>query len=259
MHIYEHIRLGLLLATIAGLSTGIGSTIAYFIKRPKVGYLSFSLGFSAGLMIYVSFVELLPEAFAGSGELYSFIAFFIGILFIGLIDLFIAEKQNPHHFKLPNNIADIRKDNKLLRSGLLTALAIGIHNFPEGLAVFGAAVTDLKIGIFTTVAIAIHNIPEGIAVSIPIFYATGSKDKAFIYSFLSGITEPIGAIIGYLILMPFLSRQFLGSLLAFTAGIMVYISLDELLPTAHRYGQGHVIILGSISGMFIMGIGLLMF
>ena len=140
--------------------------------------------------------------------------------------------------------------------GLVTALAIGIHNFPEGLATFATALTDVKLGLM--IAIAIHNIPEGISVSVPIFYATGDKNKAFMYSFLSGITEPVGAIIGFSILMPFLSERLLTSLLAFIAGIMVYISIDELLPMAHRYGHSHAVILGVVFGMFIMALGLLM-
>ena len=259
MIIPENVSIALLLTSIAGLSTGIGSAIAYFIKKPKMGYLSFFLGFSSGVMIYISFVELMPLALEGAGEMWSFIGFFIGIIFIGLIDIFIPDAQNPHHFKAPSQIAGLRKDETLMRTGLFTALAIGIHNFPEGMAAFEAALTDVKLGIITTVAIAIHNIPEGISVSVPIFYATGDKNKAFIYSFLSGLAEPIGAIIGFSILMPYWSDGLQASLLAFVAGIMVYISIDELLPMAHRYGQGHTVILGVVFGMFIMGLGLLMF
>lgn len=258
MPMSENIGLALILTTIAGLSTGIGSTIAYFIKKPKMIYLSFSLGFSAGVMIYISFIELMPQATAGVGKICSSVAFFLGILFIGLIDMFIPEAENPHHFKAPSDVADVQRDETLMRAGLFTALAVGIHNFPEGLAVLGTALSDVKLGIITAVAIAIHNIPEGIAVSVPILYATGDKNKAFTYSFLSGISEPVGAIIGFCILMPFLSEPLLTSLLAFTAGIMVYISIDELLPMAHRYGHSHAVIFGVVLGMFIMAFGLLM-
>jgi ZIP family zinc transporter len=145
-----------------------------------------------------------------------------------------------------------------MRTGLMTALAIGIHNFPEGLATFAAALGDVRFGIFIAIAIAIHNIPEGIAVSVPIFFATNNKSKAFFYSFLSGLSEPMGAAIGYLILMPFLSNALLAGLFAFIAGIMVYISLDELLPMAHSYGHGHLVIGGIVAGMLIMAISLLM-
>jgi ZIP family zinc transporter len=140
----------------------------------------------------------------------------------------------------------------------MTALAIGIHNFPEGLAAFASGLSDIRLGVFIATAIAIHNVPEGIAVSIPIFYATGNKNKAFFYSFLSGLSEPLAAVIGYFVLMPFLSEKVLAFLLAFVAGIMVYISLDELLPAAHHYGQSHLVIIGVIAGMLIMAISLMM-
>ena len=145
-----------------------------------------------------------------------------------------------------------------MRTGLFTALAIGIHNFPEGLATFGATLNNVHVGFMIALAIAIHNIPEGISVSVPIFYATGDRKKAFIYSFLSGIAEPIGAIIGFLILLPFLSEGLIASLMAFVAGIMVYISVDELLPMAHRYGHSHAVIIGIVLGMFIMALSLVM-
>lgn len=249
-----NVGLALILTAIAGLSTGIGSAIAYFIKKPRVIYLSFSLGFSAGVMIYISFMELLPTALESVEEVWGVTAFFVGIIFIGLIDMIIPEAENPHHYE---GISEVQGDETLKRTGLFTALAIGIHNFPEGLAAFGAALSDVKLGVIIALAIAIHNIPEGISVSMPIFYATGDKNKAFIYSFLSGIAEPIGAIIGYLLLMPFLSETLLASLLAFIAGIMVYISVDEILPMAHRYGHGHAVILGIVLGMFIMALSLL--
>jgi ZIP family zinc transporter len=259
VHMPENLGLALILTTLAGLSTGLGSAIAYFIKEPKMHYLAFSLGFSAGVMIYISLVELMPEAIGAVGETRCFVAFFIGILLIGLIDLFIPEPHNPHHFNAPCQASDVRKDETLMRTGVFTALAIGIHNFPEGLAAFGVALTDIKLGITTAIAIAIHNIPEGISVSVPILYATGSKNKAFTYSFLSGLSEPIGAIAGFFILMPFLSKELLTCLLAFVAGIMVYTAIDELLPVAYRYGHGHTVILGVSCGMFIMGLGLLLF
>jgi len=252
----ENLFAAFLLTTIAGLSTGIGSIISYFIKKPKMSYLCFSLGLSAGIMLYVSFVELIPDAFEVVGELWGIYAFFAGMIIIGIIDLLIPDFENPHHFKqLHDNSKKI--DIRLMRVGVLTALAIAIHNFPEGLAIFGSALVSLELGILIAFAIAIHNIPEGISVSIPIFYATGDKKKAFLYSFLSGFSEPIGAVFGFLLLLPFLSDWVLSFLLAFVAGVMVYISADELLPAAHEYGHGHCVILGLIFGMFIMAISLL--
>jgi ZIP family zinc transporter len=248
----------LLLTALAGFSTGIGSAIGYFIKKPKMIYLSFSLGFSAGVMIYISFVELLPKAVEGSGKISGLVAFFMGIIFIGLIDMVIPEEKNPHHYKELPQGAKVKFDKALMRTGVFTAVAIGIHNFPEGLATFGAALSNTKLGVIIALAIAIHNIPEGISVSVPIFYATGDRKKAFIYSFLSGVAEPIGAVIGFLILLPFLSESLLVLLLAFVAGIMVYISLDELLPMAHEYGHSHTVIIGIVLGMFIMAVSLLL-
>lgn len=254
----ENIVEALVLTALAGFATGIGSAIAYFIKKPKMSYLSFSLGFSAGVMIFISFVELLPEALAGVEKMSGFAAFFIGVLFIGLIDRVVPETANPHHPNVSGYIPGVRTDETIMRTGLFTALAIGIHNFPEGLVTFGTTLTDVKLGAITAFAIAIHNVPEGVSVSVPIFYATGDKNKAFVWSLLSGMTEPLGAIAGFFVLMPFLSEGLLASLLAFIAGIMVYISLDELIPTAHRYGNGHIVILGVVLGMFIMALGLLM-
>ena len=253
-----NVEIALLLTVIAGLSTGIGSAIAYFIKKPKMIYLSFSLGFSAGVMIYVSFVELLSQALENVGEFLGISSFFIGVIFIGIIDMIIPKEKNPHHLKLSFESIGVRKDAALMRAGLFTALAIGIHNFPEGLATFGTALSDVKLGMVIALAIAIHNIPEGISVSVPVFYATGNRKKAFVYSFLSGIAEPIGAVVGFLILLPFLSDIVLVSLMAFIAGIMVYISLDELLPMAHRYGHDHMVIIGLVLGMFVMALSLLM-
>ena len=258
MDIAGNIGLALFLTALAGFSTGIGSAVAYFIKKPKMIYLSVSLGFSAGVMIYISFVELLPKALNGVGEVIGIKAFFVGIIFIGFIDMIISKAKNPHHYKELSDIEEIKVDKNLMRMGLFTALAIGIHNFPEGLATFGTALSDVKLGVIIALAIAIHNIPEGISVSVPIFYATGDKNKAFIYSTFSGIAEPVGAVIGFLILLPFLSEEVLVSLMAFIAGIMVYISLDELLPMAHRYGYGHMVIIGVVVGMLVMALSLLM-
>ena len=259
MDLTENLVPAFLLTVVAGLSTGIGSAIAYFIRKPKITYLSFSLGVSAGVMIYISFMELLPEATQAVGEIWGLAAFFIGIGIIALIDMLIPEPENPHEFAgIDEPVADRQENSSLMRTGLLVALAIAIHNFPEGLATFASTLGDVKLGVFIAVAIAVHNIPEGIAVSVPIFYATKDKSKAFFYSFLSGLSEPVGAIVGYLILLPFLNPGILAGLMAFIAGIMVYISLDELLPMAHRYGHGHLVIAGIVLGMLIMAVSLLM-
>jgi len=264
-----------ILVTIAGLSTGIGSLIAYFIKKPNLGFLSFALGLSGGVMTYVSFVELLPQAIDAAGEIWGVIVFFIGVAFMFILDQVIPEKvENPHHIvvelekKAENTESEKKKEKPelsesakkgLMKTGIVTALAIAIHNFPEGLATFAAALSDTSLGIVLAIAIAIHNIPEGISVSIPIFYATGNKKKAFWYSFLSGVAEPVGAAIGYLILFSFMTPQIIGGLLGFIAGVMVYISLDEILPTAQKYDKkGHLTIIGIIVGMLIMAASLIL-
>ncbi len=259
------------LTLFAGLSTGIGSAMAFFAKRTNTRFLSISLGFSAGVMIYVSFVEIffkakesLSEALGDKmGTIYTVLAFFGGMIFIALIDKFIPTEENPHEMhsieEMSSENRDKHKNKKLMRMGLMTALAIGIHNFPEGLATFTAALQDPSLGIAIAVAIAIHNIPEGIAVSVPIYYATGDKKKAFRLSFLSGLSEPIGALIGYLILMPFMGPLTFGILFAAVAGIMVFISLDELLPAAREYGEHHLSIYGMVAGMMVMAVSLLLF
>lgn len=259
------------LTLFAGLSTGIGSALAFFTKRTSPKFLATSLGFSAGVMIYVSFVEIIDKArdslIEGSnyvmGHWLTVIAFFSGIALIGLIDKIVPSYENPHEVKKIKDMEELQKqsieDNNLMRMGLFSALAIAIHNFPEGLATFTAAINEPSMGIAIAVAIAIHNIPEGIAVSVPIYFATGDRKKAFIYSFLSGVSEPLGALIGYLILRPFMGPMVFGYVFASVAGIMVYISLDELLPTAREYGEHHLSIIGLIAGMAVMAVSLLMF
>jgi zinc transporter, ZIP family len=256
------------LTLFAGLSTGVGSAIAFFAKTTNTKFLSVSLGFSAGVMIYVSLVEIFQKARVEIASLYedplaywiTVAAFFGGIILIAIIDKLVPNYENPHELK---KIEDVNKQTfdkkKLMRMGLFSALAIGIHNFPEGLATFTAALHDPAYGIAIAVAIAIHNVPEGIAVSVPIYYATGDKKKAFKLSFLSGLAEPVGAIVGYLVLMPFMNPAVFGVLFAAVAGIMVFISLDELLPAAREYGESHLAIYGLIAGMMIMATSLILF
>ena len=269
----SNIIFALLLTTFAGLSTGIGSAIAFTAKRTNTKLLTFSLGFSAGVMIYISFVEIFPEAkhsFVNqfgefTGNFYTILSFFGGMLLIALIDKFIPNFENPHEIRsieAMDNTKEAARYNKLYRMGILTAVAVAVHNFPEGIATFMSAMNNPAVGIAIAIAIAIHNIPEGIAVSVPIYYATGSRKKAFIYSFLSGIAEPLGAFLAYLLLMPFLnagnSEIIFGTVLAGVAGIMVFISLDELLPTAEEYGEHHIAVYGLIGGMVLMAVSLLL-
>lgn len=256
------------LTAFAGLSTGIGSALAFFTRKTNKNFMSFALGFSAGVMIYISLVEIIAKArnslvsYHGeiAGSWLTVAAFFGGILVILIIDFLVPSHENPHEAHTIEEIREGSKsEDKFLRMGKFTAIAIAIHNFPEGLATFAAALNDTTLGISIAVAIAIHNIPEGVSVSVPIFFSTGSKAKAFWYSFLSGLSEPLGALIGYFLLRPFFSENTFGILFASVAGIMVYVSLDELLPAAKEFDTGHVSIIGVILGMVVMAISLLLF
>lgn len=262
----QHILIPLLLTLGAGLATGIGSAVAFFARHTNKRLLAFSLGLSGGVMIYVSFVELLGQAetalaaswSARTAQGIAVAAFFAGILLIGVIDRLVPSFENPHEARAVEELNDAPRNPRLMRMGLLTALAIGIHNFPEGIATFAAAMDDTALGVAIAVAIAIHNIPEGIAVSIPIYYATGNRRKAFLLSLLSGLAEPVGAVLAWALLAPFMSPTLMGCLLAGVAGIMVFISIDELLPAAREYGEAHTSIYGVVAGMAVMAASLIL-
>jgi len=292
------IALGLTL--LAGLATGIGSAIAFFVKSTNYRFLSVATGFSAGVMLYVSFMEILPKGLRAltlsygttRGGWINAASFFAGIGLIGVIDWLIPSAKNPHEAHARREFIPLRdpegllprqeaasqdatasdglhertlQQGRLLRMGLFTALAIALHNFPEGLATFLAALEDPGLGVAIATAIALHNIPEGISVSVPIFYATGNRRRAFLYSFLSGLAEPVGAGIACIVL-GFLAggragvvpTQVMGMLFGGVAGIMVYISLDELLPASRAYGAGHDSLLGLLAGMGLMAVSLLL-
>jgi len=262
----QNILLAFGLTLFAGLATGVGSALAFFTKKTNAKFLSASLGFSAGVMLYVSFVEIMPKgqeslvAALGerTGTFWTVVTFFAGMLLIGLIDKLVPSPVNPHTIRKVEELGEARDKAGLLRMGMLTAIAIAIHNFPEGLATFTAAIYDFRLGLSIAIAIAIHNIPEGIAVSIPIYYATGDKKKAFLYSFASGASEPLGAIVGFFLLGRLFNELTFGLLFAFVAGIMVFVSLDQLLPAAEKYGDHHISIYGLVAGMAVMAASLIL-
>jgi ZIP family zinc transporter len=251
------------LTLLAGLATGIGSTLALLARRTNTRFLSAALGFSAGVMIYVSFVEILADARAGlagalgarAGAWLAVLAFFGGMGLTALIDRLVPAAENPHEVHRVEEMHR-RPDAHLMRMGLLSATAIALHNFPEGIATFVAALDHPRLGASIAAAIAIHNVPEGIAVAVPVFYATGSRARAFSWSFLSGLSEPLGALVAWLLLSGFLGGALRGVLFAAVAGIMVFISFDELLPTAREYGEHHVAVYGLTSGMAVMAVSL---
>jgi len=285
------------LTVVAGMATGIGSLIAFTARRTNYRFLSVATGFSAGVMLYVSFVEIFFHGADSLAQRYgeywghwvNVASFFAGIAVIALIDNLVPAAKNPHETHPESETMQLRtpatvtvpegrpreshhesedegvRKQRLLRVGLFTALAITVHNFPEGLATFFAALEDPNVGVAIAVAIALHNIPEGISVSVPIFYATGNRRRAFWYSMLSGLAEPVGAGVAYLILRVLTSEgagtlpsQVTGILFGGVAGIMAYISIDELLPTSRAYGKGHDSILGVMAGMLVMAASLLL-
>ncbi len=250
----NQIYIPFLLTLLAGLSTVLGSMIFLSHKFRKKEYIGFFLGISAGVMIYLSFIELLPYSIKNLGFLNANIFFFIGIIFMALLDFFIPHNYLEEKMCRTENVVD----RKLLSTGFMVTLGLIIHNIPEGVAVFLSSLTDIKLGILLAMAITIHNIPEGIAVAAPIYHATLSKGKAIKYAFISGMAEPIGAIIAYFLLKPYLNQSILSYIFALVAGIMIYISFDELLPACFRDDQGHRAILGIVVGMMAVSISLVL-
>lgn len=268
----ENTFFALLITLFAGLSTGIGSLIGFFARKTNTKFLCFSLGLSAGVMVYISFMEMMHSARLSLGEFYgsdskgaglAALLFFGGMLLAALIDRLIPESENPHELHSLEEIHGEETQNHshskqaLRHAGIFSAIALAIHNFPEGIATFVTSYTDLGAGIAIAVAVAIHNIPEGIAVSVPIYHATGSRKKAFWYSFFSGFAEPIGALIAWLVLMPFITPVLISCIMAAVAGIMIYIAFDELLPATHYYGENHIALYGLFIGMAIMAASLI--
>jgi len=259
----EPLLIGGALSLLAGLCTGIGAAVALFLKRTNAKMLTFSLGASAGVMVYISFMELMPLAMEklGEGLANKWIvlgSFFGGMGLAALIDKLVPEDENPHEFRSEDevhaaqNATGLSGRDKVKRSAFLFAIAIGVHNFPEGMATVAAAFDDMSIALSVALAVAIHNIPEGLTVAVPLLYGTGSRRKAFWMGTLTGLAEPLGALVCMLVLLPFLSATLLGVLFAVVAGIMVFISFDELLPMAERWGHHHLSIGGVMVGMFVM-------
>ena len=236
------------LTGLAGLATGIGSLISYFIPRPDMRYLSLSLGFATGVMIFVAFVDLFCSSRASIGLNAANLFFLLGLLVIYALDHFVP------HIHL-NGMVDAHGD-RLCRTGVMTTIGMAIHNLPEGMIIALISLADIRLGIPIAIAIAIHNIPEGVACSVPLYCATGNRRRSCLLSFLAGMTEPLGAILAILVLYPFLNPYVLAASTALVAGIMVFICFDELIPAANRYGDEHLTNLGIIAGFSVMMAGL---
>lgn len=266
--------LALILSTLAGLSTILGGVVTFFIKKDSLKLLSFGLGLSAGVMLFISLADLYPEAQEmiknqmGESFLWlTVVSFAFGILVAVLIDYFIpdhiqenmfdkqigANEQNIDSTDCVKNENAIISIGKIKKAGITTAIVVAVHNFPEGLATFFTTTQNMTLGLGIVFAIAIHNIPEGIAISIPVYQATHSKRKAFWYSFLSGMAEPVGGVIGFILIQTLFPNICLGILFALVAGIMTYISIDTLLPMSKSYDTGHYSISGVVLGLIIMG------
>lgn len=250
----------------AALATMLGGLVVLMAKQPSPKLLSFGLAFAGGAMVYVSLVEIFIKSQASFSQVYdakmgytaATLAFFAGVVMLILLDRAIPHPHGSMQLN-DNRLDDAVKRAQLNRMGLLTALAITAHNFPEGLATFFATYDNPVVGMPLALAIAVHNIPEGVSIAIPIYVATGSRNKALIACGLSALAEPAGALLGYLVLAPFLSPWIYGAVFGVIAGVMVFLALDELLPAAKRYAEGHQTVYGMISGMVVMAISLVLF
>lgn len=257
------VLIAFLVTFMAGVATVIGGILVVFFNQPSYRLLSFGLAFSAGAMVYVALTEILNksiDAFSQSydanlGFAFGTLAFLLGVILVLLLDHFIP---NPHQ-TIENNHAEFAAQQQLLRTGLLTLFAITMHNLPEGLATFFATLESPTLGAPLAVAIAIHNIPEGVAIALPVYMATGRRDYAILASLVSGLAEPLGAALGYFILAPFMGSLVYGTIFGLIGGVMVYLALDELLPTAKRYAQGHETVYGLVTGMASLAISLVIF
>jgi ZIP family zinc transporter len=258
---------------LAASATMLGALAMIGAKESNPRLLAFGLSFAGGAMVYISLVEIFVKSQISFGEVLTVkeaysaatFAFFVGIALLFLLDKFIP---NPHSSLSTDENSfsqNKRKDDHthihadVGKIGLMATLAITAHNIPEGMATFFSTLDNPAVGMNLALAIAIHNIPEGLSIAIPVFYATRSKAKAVLATFVSAIAEPIGAFLGYVVLAPFIGPTVYGCVFGVIAGAMVYLALDELLPAAKRYAKGHETVYGIISGMAIIALSLVMF
>lgn len=243
----------LLLSLGAGLSTLLGALVVVFTKKKSEKLVTVSLGFAAGVMVSVSFLDMLPLATDLLAQQYNKaigVVISVASLLLGVGIASGLDKLVPHEHGKTGE--DENSHGNIYRLGMMSMLAIAVHNFPEGIATFMAGMSNPSIGLTIAVAIALHNIPEGISVAMPIYFATGNKKRAFLYTLLSGISEPVGALLAYTVLQPFISNTLLGVLFSIVAGIMLYISIEELIPSSRQYGFTRLALTSTFAGICLM-------
>ena len=261
----SNVGVAFLNTALAGLATILGAVIVFFTGSDNKKFLSAALGVSAGGMIYISFMEMMPRATEyfekTMGEraagLATLGAFFGSMAVFGLISHLVPEADQPHYLKSGEEMEAAGREKALEKVGIKSAIAIGVHNFPEGMVTFMTTLLDPAVGVSIAIAIARQNIPEGIGVAAPIYFATGGKKKALWLTFLSGVSEPLGAILAYLVLRPFLTTTLFGIVFAAISVIMVLNSYDELSPASPAYGETHLSLVRVIFGMLVMGVSLI--
>lgn len=265
----SNVILSFILTLIVGLSMGFGSLLSFLVKETNKRFLALSLSFSAGIMIYVSFMAILPEgmelieSYIGEerGHTLGLIAFFGAMIFTAILEKLVHKVGGhiPGHHHDHEHSHGHTNGEHLSKLGIMSAVAIAIHNLPEGLAIFTAGLKDITVAIPVAAAVIMHNIPLSIAISVPIYYSTKSKKKAFLYTLIVGLCQPLGALIGYVLLSNFFNDTLFGILFAIVSGIMIFVSLDELLPTSQKYEDHHISVYGAIAGMIVMAISLALF
>lgn len=258
----ENVWMAFGITLAAGLATVLGSALVFFQKTPSPRLLAFGLAFASGAMVFVSLTEIFNKSVDGfsqngTGFAWAVAAFLVGVLLILALDRLVP---NPHDtLDVDDPRFNDSNQNALKRIGLMTAFAITAHNFPEGLATFFATLESPTLGTPLAFAIAVHNIPEGISIAAPIYFATHNKRLTVLACLISGLAEPLGAAMGYFVLKPFLSPQIFGWVFGIIAGVMVFLALDELLPAAKRYSDGHETVYGLVGGMAMISISLALF
>ena len=217
---------GIIISLIEGMSTLIGF-FSIYIKGDKNRIISRTLSFAGGVMIMLSIIDLIPSSISSLKENYNcFIALFYCSIFF--IIGFIASH-------LIQNI--VQEQDVLSKTGIISMIGIILHNIPEGMATYMLSSINFKLGLMLSIAIVMHNIPEGIGISIPIYCGTGNKKKAFVYTLISGLSEPFGAIISVIFLHKFINLTIMGAIYSIIAGIMIYIGYFELIKISKQYGN----------------------